>query len=592
MKINLDFYKEGQENLLPEEQDIIEYIKNNKKENYNEVIHKDKRNKVILALSNIRENILNWYPIKNDATILEIGANLGELTGILCEKANKVIAIESSLNKAKAIKKRYNKEDNLEVIVGTIEDINIQDKFDYITLFGTFENLSKIYKGSEYELLNLLKDYLKEDGKILLAIDNRTGLQNFSRTDENEVNIGNLKDKKTYSLNKIEKIIKKANLEINKIYYPMPDYRLTNVIYTDEKPLSRNNVSRNIIYNSENTIKFYQENEAYINVLEENSSNFKIFANSFFIEITKNKIEEEKIQFISFSNIRKPEYRIKTIIKEGNVYKYALNEKSRDHIEKIKENIDIIKRSGLKTVDSYEENRIISKYTNANTLDKVITRLLKENKTDEAIEIIRKYKNEIYEKLEKTNNENNVFDKYNIDYKKEEIEKMTFVKYGLWDLIFQNCFYIENELYFYDQEWREEVLPIDFITYRAIKYFNRIRKYFSEDELYKILEIEQENIELFEKLDNKIQEKIRDEDMWEIHTRGMEIIDLKRRELTSNHEINLLTIENEQNKALLEQKEKEIEELKKTLNYVFNSKSWKITKPFRAVLKLKKNGKE
>ena len=592
MKINLDFYKEGQENLLPEEQDIIEYIKNNKKENYNEVIHKDKRNKVILALSNIRENILNWYPIKNDATILEIGANLGELTGILCEKANKVIAIESSLNKAKAIKKRYNKEDNLEVIVGTIEDINIQDKFDYITLFGTFENLSKIYKGSEYELLNLLKDYLKEDGKILLAIDNRTGLQNFSRTDENEVNIGNLKDKKTYSLNKIEKIIKKANLEINKIYYPMPDYRLTNVIYTDEKPLSRNNVSRNIIYNSENTIKFYQENEAYINVLEENSSNFKIFANSFFIEITKNKIEEEKIQFISFSNIRKPEYRIKTIIKEGNVYKYALNEKSRDHIEKIKENIDILKRSGLKTVDSYEENRIISKYTNANTLDKVITRLLKENKTDEAIEIIRKYKNEIYEKLEKTNNENNVFDKYNIDYKKEEIEKMTFVKYGLWDLIFQNCFYIENELYFYDQEWREEVLPIDFITYRAIKYFNRIRKYFSEDELYKILEIEQENIELFEKLDNKIQEKIRDEDMWEIHTRGMEIIDLKRRELTSNHEINLLTIENEQNKALLEQKEKEIEELKKTLNYVFNSKSWKITKPFRAVLKLKKNGKE
>ena len=592
MKINLDFYKEGQENLLPEEQDIIEYIKNNKKENYNEVIHKDKRNKVILALSNIRENILNWYPIKNDATILEIGANLGELTGILCEKANKVIAIESSLNKAKAIKKRYNKEDNLEVIVGTIEDINIQDKFDYITLFGTFENLSKIYKGSEYELLNLLKDYLKEDGKILLAIDNRTGLQNFSRTDENEVNIGNLKDKKTYSLNKIEKIIKKANLEINKIYYPMPDYRLTNVIYTDEKPLSRNNVSRNIIYNSENTIKFYQENEAYINVLEENSSNFKIFANSFFIEITKNKIEEKKIQFISFSNIRKPEYRIKTIIKEGNVYKYALNEKSRDHIEKIKENIDILKRSGLKTVDSYEENRIISKYTNANTLDKVITRLLKENKTDEAIEIIRKYKNEIYEKLEKTNNENNVFDKYNIDYKKEEIEKMTFVKYGLWDLIFQNCFYIENELYFYDQEWREEVLPIDFITYRAIKYFNRIRKYFSEDELYKILEIEQENIELFEKLDNKIQEKIRDEDMWEIHTRGMEIIDLKRRELTSNHEINLLTIENEQNKALLEQKEKEIEELKKTLNYVFNSKSWKITKPFRAVLKLKKNGKE
>ena len=63
-------------------------------------------------------------------------------------------------------------------------------------------------------------------------------------------------------------------------------------------------------------------------------------------------------------------------------------------------------------------------------------------------------------------------------------------------------------------------------------------------------------------------------------------MELKRNELTANHQINLLTIQNEQNKVLIEQKDKEIEELKKKLNYVYNSKSWRITRPFRKIIKL------
>ena len=173
MKINLDFYTKKQEELLPIDEEIINIIEENEKENYENIIKEEQNIEIILALSEIRENILNWYQIKENATILEIEPNYGEITGLLCQKACKVVGIENSLKKAKAIEKRYKNQENLEIIVGTIEKINLEEKFDYITLIGTIENLNKIFNGTTEEYIEILKKFLKEDGKIILAIDNK-----------------------------------------------------------------------------------------------------------------------------------------------------------------------------------------------------------------------------------------------------------------------------------------------------------------------------------------------------------------------------------------------------------------------------------
>ena len=591
MNVNWNFYKQEDDNINDDEKEFIERIKRHleKNESDNKNTKEENNLEKILTLSKIRENILSWYPFKENAKILEIGANLGEITGLLCENASKVVAIENSKMKIEFMAKRYADKENLDIIAGYIENIKLDEKFDYITLIGTLERRDVDYK----KIITIAKELLNDGGKILLALDNKLGIKYFSKTDKTGICVTNPVDKKFINIEKLYNYLHEIGLNNIKTYYPMPDYKLTNVIFTDLRPLSKNDLSRNVVYNSEDTINFYDENTVYRELLDLPENVVKNFMNSYFLEIACNEqfekdVESEKVKLISFSNMRKPKYRIKTIVKENFVYKYPANDESQNHIEETKKNIDIIKNAGLKTLDSYNENEIISEFCKEKTLDEVIMEFAKQNEKEKAIDLMKRFKDEIKYKLKPGSIENNVFDKYKIKYDKEEILSMYFVEDGLWDLIFQNCFYVNGEFFFYDQEWCEKNLPIEYIMYRAIKYFVRLKKYISDEEMYSILEIDKSKIKLFDELDDKIQEEIRNHDMWKLNTQGENVIELKRKVLTLNHEINLLNIEKtekEQKLAQVEQidiqKDQEIANLKNQLNLVYNSTSWKLTKPFR-----------
>lgn len=538
----------------------------------------------MLERTKLRENILSWYPFKNDSKILEVGANQGEITGVLCRKCKEVYCIEEDKEKQKNIKNRHKNFKNLNVLADTNE-LEENEKFDYITYIGYLEKVDNLTE----ELINI-KKYLKEDGKILIAMDNRYGLKYFTKTNQKGENINNLFEKKLYSLEGLIYKIEQAGFKNKKIYYPMPDYKLANVIFTDKTPMTKDELSRNITYYDEDTIKFYDENELYRNLLKENGENFYKIANSFFIEIFNGEFEENNIKLVTFSNMRKEEYKLITIVKEDFVYKYAENDKSIGHLNDVKEIIEILKQSKINTLDSYNDECVISKYVDGLTVDKVIVELLKEEKKEEAINLMKSFKQELLTKLEKTNEEGNIFDKYNIIYNREKIKNSIIVKYGLWDAIFQNCFYINNQFYFYDQEWEERNVPLDFILYRTIKYFPRLAKHMPVDETYKIWGIDKDMLEIYEELDNKIQEEIRNDEIWNLCSQGENALQLRINELTANHKYNLLNIENSKLINDIKQKDTEIESLKQELNNIYNSKSWKITKPLRDIRRFNKKG--
>ena len=181
---------------------------------------------------------------------------------------------------------------------------------------------------------------------------------------------------------------------------------------------------------------------------------------------------------------------------------------------------------------------------------------------------------------------------------------MHFVKYGLIDLNFQNCFVINKELYIYDQEWIEDKVPIEFIVYRQMLMFEQLRKKVNIDALYERLGLLKYQT-LFDKLEQAISNKIMSDKICTVWNRPMKNVrglvvencDLKAKNTTLDKQLQQEQEQNEKNRQQLEEllKEKEereqtIDRLNQSIHDMVNSKSWKITKPLREVTKYLSNG--
>lgn len=523
----------------------------------------------------IIKNIISWYPFEKESTVLLFNCNSIEVTNEISKNVKEITLFEKDIDKKNIIYEQYKNINNLTIETNIKK---ISKKYDYVVLIG-LETITNEVKTLFYSI----KKILNINGKLLISMNNKYSIKNLS-TQEGANKI--LEGEHLLTIDIVKAALKEVGFENYKMYYPLTDYKFTNVLFTDSKLITQNEIARNIVYNNENTIKFFEENSLLSKMINDDID-IRMFTNSFFIEAFYDEYIENNIKYVAFSNLRKDKYKIKTIVEKDYIYKYADNKSSKEHIEHIKRNIDIMKKSKLKTLDTYDDEKIISKYTDSETFDNKIIDVIRKDR-NKGLELIIKFKQVLDECMLKTNENNNVFDKYGIDYNKEEFQNITFVKYGLWDLIFQNCFYINDEFYFYDQEWMEENIPLNFIIFRAVQYLENIEKYIKKEELFKILKITQNEIDKYQQLDNKLQEEIRSEEIWKIHTQGKKLLDLERERLTINHQMNLLQIEKNEKDEIIHRKDLEITELKNKLNYILNSKSWKITKPLRKIKKFVK----
>ena len=114
MKLNLDFYKDEDKYSDGDiEDEILNYTENYTDENMSEIFKNDLRWPVFCHLTNIRKNIINWYPMKKNASVLEIGGGMGAITGVLCDKAQRVVCVELSKKRATDIANRNKNRENL-----------------------------------------------------------------------------------------------------------------------------------------------------------------------------------------------------------------------------------------------------------------------------------------------------------------------------------------------------------------------------------------------------------------------------------------------------------------------------------------------
>lgn len=198
---------------------------------------------MLYHLSPVRENLLEWYDFGEGKTLLEIGSGCGAMTGLFCRKLAWVTAVDLSRKRSLINATRNKNHDNLEILVGNLEDIRTDEKYDYVTLIGVLENAGSFAGGPDpfTGLLEKAGEYLKPDGRLIIAIENKYGIKYWAGAAEDRT--GRLFDGlrgyrgtdrvRTFSRQGLENLVRAAGFTDQEFYYPLPDYRFPQAVYSE-----------------------------------------------------------------------------------------------------------------------------------------------------------------------------------------------------------------------------------------------------------------------------------------------------------------------------------------------------------------------
>lgn len=190
-----------------------------------------------------RQHLLDWYKFDKEETLLDIGAGCGALTGLFCDRLKSVTCLELTDIRAKIIAKRWADKDNLRIFCGSIEELNIKEKFDYVNLTGVLEYAGMFSKDHNHpdnfskmpqKVLKKAYGFLKKGGKIMIAIENPLGLRYLSGATEdhyNELfegveNYPQYNGIRTFTKDELTKMLYDSGFKKLEFYFPIPDYKL------------------------------------------------------------------------------------------------------------------------------------------------------------------------------------------------------------------------------------------------------------------------------------------------------------------------------------------------------------------------------
>ncbi len=270
---------------------FVEASKGNQQE-LEKIVLQDNRWPILYHFSSERHMLLKPFHFDKNANLLEIGAGCGAMTGLFLERVHKVSAIEVSLKRSKITEKRFpNAGDSLEIIVGNLFDIPPKKSYQYATLIGVLEYANLIYpaQNAMVAMLEKTKDWLVENGTLIIAIENRFGLKYFAGCREDHTGKlfqsieGYPKKNSVITLSKHEltEILKQAGFIIESWYYPHPDYKLPQEIFSDSYLPSNNHILPNVKSFDFERLQLFSEAKAWQSIIKNRV--FPFFANSFLV---------------------------------------------------------------------------------------------------------------------------------------------------------------------------------------------------------------------------------------------------------------------------------------------------------------------
>ena len=163
-------------------------------------------------MEELKENLFNWYNFKENSDILDFGGNIA-----------KYIHVQKVDTKPEENK-----------------------KYDYVILVGVLE------KAGKQENLEKAISFLKPDGKLLIAENNKFGIKNWNGKRDLTGSLDYREITRKYNSNEVgmlakhdlKEMLDNEGISNYKFYYLFPDYNLPNLIITDEYTLTEEDIAK------------------------------------------------------------------------------------------------------------------------------------------------------------------------------------------------------------------------------------------------------------------------------------------------------------------------------------------------------------
>ncbi len=444
---------------------------------YDDAIAGEEDFEVHYHLSSLRRGILSWYDFRPEGELLELGGGYGALTGLFCERCAAVTSVETNGRRAELLKMRHAGHGNLRVLGADWQQSVAGKQFDYVICLEA--------EKCEAAFLNRLAGFLKPDGRLLISYENCFGMKYICGVPEWKTGkmFGGIrgyageKERYSFSRGEICEALVRSVFRKYKFYYPLPDDRLPQLIYTDDR-LPEKNVAERLIpyYESDDTLMCNEE-KLYGDAISQGV--FPFLANSFLVEcLREGALSDISSATLSFDRGREGAFA--TVIHQtGVVCKRPLYMEGRKSAQKLYDNLQELDKRQIPIVPhTYGKSGLEMPFVKLPILSDYLRKQIPEE-PETFLKVLRKLYQLILKASEEVGAERNALlprMREQLKGQPEKLERLAGAEWGpivakaYVEMVPLNCFFDEvNETcLFFDQEYVRENYPAGYVLYRTV----------------------------------------------------------------------------------------------------------------------------
>ncbi len=416
--------------------------------------------------SPMREGLLSWYEFRENATVLEWNPEKGALSGWLADHCQTLTCVVKDEAQRQLLQTRLDGKTNVQMVSEQETENNLQGIYDYVVAINPFATTA-----TEAEMVRTFrrwKEMLSLDGKVLLVMNNRLSINN-------QAGIKNVRGKETDKAtlqNDLENIFPSVLF-----FYVFSDFVFPQMVYSDKNLPGYGVVERIIPY--ARNIEFVEANCDELYRMAANNHVLSQMANSFFVECGTDDRTSEIVS--ATITAERGNYALVTRIREtGVVEKVALNNKSAEHIEKVGKNMQMLKEQKISVVPFEVEKGIMRMpFIEAPVMTEWFKTIVRRS-VEEFLELFDKLYNTILSSSSHADPRENALLQ---DYGEQEwgpVLKNTYV-----EMTPLNCFWVDGELCFFDQEYVLHNYPAKYVVFRSLAHL-----YYMDDVFEKYIPLE------------------------------------------------------------------------------------------------------